>query len=184
MSKAKPAKAAREGAQRDAPRDSDDFDEWSAHFEDFYPPNTRLSLEFRLSRMLVLAGRSWVNRIDNLLRVETGQTRARWQALFALGFAEQPATMSELSKRLRVQWPTLVRVIDGMEQDGLVRREDNPDDGRSKLVYVTPKGEKIMAKIQPILDRERAKALSRFSDAELKTCAALLERIFEGVINP
>lgn len=184
MSNAKTKKTGKGAARPDAPRDSDDFDEWSAHFEDFYPPDTRLSLEFRLSRMLVLAGRSWVNRIDNILRVETGQTRARWQALFALGFAEQPATMSELSKRLRVQWPTLVRVIDGMEQDGLVRREDNPADGRSKLVYVTAKGGKIMAKIQPILDRERAQVLTGFSDAELKSCAALLERIFEGVINP
>ncbi|PQA89500.1 MarR family winged helix-turn-helix transcriptional regulator [Hyphococcus luteus] len=182
-SKTKRPRADEKRAQEDAPRDRDQFDQWSSHYEDFYARGARLDREFRLSRMLVLAARSWMSRIDNILREETGETRARWQALFALGFAEQPATMSALSKRLRVQWPTLVRVMDGMEKDGLIRREDNPSDGRSKLVYVTAKGRRVMAKIQPILDRERAQVLSRLSDKELESCADMLERIFEDVIN-
>ncbi|MCK5750846.1 MAG: MarR family transcriptional regulator [Oricola sp.] len=181
MAKAQTGKA--EDGGRDAPRDGDDFDQWSAHYGDFYPSDTRLDLEFRLSRMLVLAGKSWTHRIDNILREETGQSRARWQMLFAIGFAEQPATLSELAKRLRVQWPTLMRVIDGLVADGLVAREDNPADGRSKLVRLTAKGQETLSRIQPILDRERKKILARFSEEELKVCADLLERIFEDVIN-
>lgn len=165
-------------------RDIDYFDQWCTLYGTFYPPQSRLDREYRLSRMMVLAGRSWMHRIDNILRIETGQTRARWQALFALGFAEQPATMSQLCKRVRVQWPTLVRVIEMMAKDGLVWREDNPADGRSKLVYLTEKGQEVMERIQPILDRERAQILSRLTDEELEVCASMLKRIFEDVINP
>lgn len=162
----------------------DYFDQWITHYSDFYAEHSRLDCEFRLSRMLVLAGRSWTKRIDNILRIETGQSRARWQALFTLGFAEQPVTMTELCKRERVQWPTMVRVIDGMARDGLVRREDNPSDGRSKLVYMTVEGRDMMVRIQQILDRERAQLLARLTCDELMSCTNLLERIFENAVAP
>ena len=165
-------------------RTGDYFDQWVTRYDRFYPASSRLDREFRLSRMLVLAGRSWTYRIDNILRAETGQSRGRWQTLFALGFAGQPATMTELTDRLRVRWPTLVRVLGGLERDGLVRREDNPADGRSRLVYLTRAGRNVMRKVQPILDRERSQIMARLSDRQLEQCAGLLQRIFEEVIDP
>lgn len=162
---------------------NDYFDAWTTRYHQYYPDRSRLDLEYRTSRMLVLAGRGWVNRIDNILRAETGQTRARWQVLFALAFAEQPVTLSEICRRVRVQWPTMVRVIEGMVADGLILREDNPGDGRSKLAQLTPRGVEVMEQIQPILDRERSKILSRLSVEELKLCAGLLNRIFEDAVG-
>lgn len=166
-----------------APTIVDNFDDWVTRYHDFYPEDSRLDLEYRTSRMLVLAGRGWMNRIDNILRVETGQTRARWQVLFALAFADQPVTLTEICRRVRVQWPAMVRVIDGMVADGLILREDNPGDGRSKLAWLTPRGLEVMGQIQPILDRERARILGRLSTDELKLCADLLNRIFEDAVT-
>lgn len=160
----------------------DDFDEWNSHYSDFYPRGTRLDDEFRTSRLLVMAGRSWTYRIDSLLRMETGQSRARWQILFTIAFAEQPVTMTAISRRVRVQWPTIVRVVEGMERDGLIEREDNPADGRSKLLRLTPEGEKVVARIQPTLDRERAALLAGLSDKELKVCTRMLKMIYEAAI--
>lgn len=164
--------------------DRDDFDEWNSHYADYYTPGTRLDDEFRTSRLLVLASRSWTNRIDNMLRNETGQTRARWQVLFAIGFADQPATMTEIGHRARVQWPTMVRVVEGMERDGLISREDNPADGRSKLLRLTPDGEHVTRLIQSIIDQERAALLACLSKDELKQCSTLLQKIFEAAIAP
>jgi MarR family transcriptional regulator for hemolysin len=160
----------------------DDFDEWTSLYGEFYPPGSRADVEFRASRLLVMAGRSWVYRIDNLLRAETGQTRARWQVLFTMAFAEQPVTMTEIAARLKVQWPTMARVVEGMERDGLLERQDNPADGRSKLLHLTPSGTALIERIQPILDRERAHLLAGLSEDDLKTCADLLHRIFEAAI--
>lgn len=162
----------------------DDFDDWNSQYGDYYASGTRLDLEFRTSRLLVFSTRSWIKRIDNLLHRETGQTRARWQVLFTLGFADQPATMTEIGHRARVQWPTLVRVVEGMERDGLISREDNPADGRSKLLRLTAEGNRITAQIQPIIDRERAALLAELSDSELASCAKMLQKIFKAANAP
>jgi len=161
----------------------DYFDEWNTFYGRFYPLGSRLDAEFRTSRMLVLAGRSWTNRIEAKLLQETGQTRARWQVLFAIGFAEQPVTMTELCRRVRVQWPTMIRVIEAMERENLLRREDHPDDKRSRYIYLTTEGERVLARIQPVLDDERAKVLSLLSDEDLDTLRTLLERVFTAAIS-
>lgn len=164
--------------------DRDDLDDWVTHYGDYYPIGSRLDREFRASRLLVLASRSWIHRIDNILRNETGQTRARWQVLFTLGFGDQPATMTDIGHRLRVQWPTMVRVVEGMERDGLIAREDNPNDRRSRLLRLTPEGDRVITQIQPTLDRERAQILSDFSDQELEVCERILKKIFEATMRP
>lgn len=164
--------------------DRDDyFKEWVTRYAEFYPVGSRLDKEFRASRMVVLAGRSWTHRIDYKLLQKTGQTRARWQVLFAIAFAEQPVTMSELCRRNRVTWPTMVRVIQSMERDGLLRREDHPEDKRSRYIYLTDEGERIMRQIQPVLDQERALVLAGLSDAELEQVRALLHRVFKAAIS-
>lgn len=168
----------------DSTRDHDDFDEWTDSYGAFYPQGARLDQEFRTSRLLVLASRSWTYRIDNLLRRETGQTRARWQVLFTLGFTDKPSTMTEICHRVRVQWPTMVRVVESMERDGLIEREDNPTDRRSKLLRLTDQGRKVIGRIQPTLDRERAALLAGFTDEELAVCERMLRRIFETAIQP
>ncbi len=158
-----------------------DFDDWAESYGEFYPDGSRLDREYRLSRLLVMAGRSWVTHIDNRLRAETGQTRARWQALFTIAFGPQPVTLTDLGQRLFVQWPTLVRVIEGLAADGLIDRIDNPRDGRSKLVSLTPEGLAVVQRIKPTLDGEREAMLSDLDDAELEQCADLLQRMFARV---
>lgn len=164
--------------------DFDDFDRWNANYHAYYPAGARLDQEFRTSRLLVFASRSWTNRIDNLLRLETGQSRARWQLLFTIAFAEQPTTMTDVCRRARVQWPTMVRVVQDMEREGLIEREDNPADGRSKLLRLTPAGDQMIAKIQPTLDRERTALLAGLSDDELQLCEKMLRTVFEAAIQP
>lgn len=176
--------AAEKGARnaREAPEGRiGDFDDWANHYNDFYPVGKRLDREYRLSRLLVMSGRSWMTHIDNRVRAETGQSRARWQALFTIAFGPQPVTLTDLGQRLFVQWPTLVRVIEGLATDGLIKRVDNPRDGRSKLVSLTPEGLAVVHKIQPILDDERRLMLADLSDKELESCADMLSRIFARV---
>lgn len=88
--------------------------------------------------------------------------------------------MSELCKRVRVQWPTMVRVVESMERDDLIRREDHPEDKRSKNIYLTSEGRKIMSAIQPVLDKERTHILSLLSDEELVLAQSILWKIFRA----
>lgn len=160
---------------------TDDFDEWSSFYHLFYPEGSRSDAEFRTSRLLVLAGRAWVHRIDSMLVRETGQSRARWQVLFSLAFAPQPATLTDIGRRAHLQWPSLVKLVDSMEREGLLERSSNPADGRSKLVSLTPEGEALVRKIQPAKDRERAAIFKDLTDEELRQTANVLKKVFESI---
>jgi MarR family transcriptional regulator for hemolysin len=156
---------------------ADDFDSWAVHHADFYPHGTRLDLEFRVSRMLVMAGRRWVNLIDGLVKARKGQSRARWQTMFAIAFSDPPLTTIALANRIGVQWPTLIRVLDDLEGEGMIVRRDNPDDRRSRWIELSEKGRKITGEIQTILDPARSDILADLDDEELALCLNLLSRI-------
>lgn len=157
-----------------------DHDDWSTRYNEFYAAGSRLDNEFRTSLMLVRAGKNWTQRVESRILNETGQTRARWQVLFAIGFAEQPVIMSELCKRVHVQWPTMVRLVEAMERDGLIRREDHPDDKRARYIYLTAAGEDVIDRIQPVLDKERSAVFSELTDADLKAAQKILGKILKS----
>src|SRR5436189_5059793 len=58
-----------------------------------------------------------------------GLTPARASALSIMVFGG-PVTMGSLAKAEQVTAPTATRLVVGMERDGLVRREDDEQDGR------------------------------------------------------
>jgi len=157
---------------------ADDFDDWAVHHADFYEPGSRLDREFRASRMLVLAGRRWTKMVDGLLKARVGQSRARWETMFAIAFSEPPVTTIALAHRLQVQWPTLIRVLDALEQEGMIQRIDNPADRRSRFIALSDEGQRTIREIQTILDGERHAVLVQLNDAELAQCMTLLTRMF------
>ncbi|MGE5721226.1 MAG: MarR family winged helix-turn-helix transcriptional regulator [Sphingomonadales bacterium] len=157
----------------------DEFDTWAVGYDSFYVQGSRGDLEFRLARKIVMAGRRWTNVIDGLIRAKTGQTRGRWQTLFAIAFSEPPLTTSALAERMDVQWPTLVRVLEGLERDGLITRTENPADKRSRFIAVTPSGDRLIREIKPMLDTARAQAFAGLDNDELELCSTLLTRLLD-----
>jgi len=158
----------------------DDFDAWAVNHGDFYPPGSRTDLDFRLTRNLVLAGRRWTTLIDGLVKAKHGQTRARWQTMFSIAFAGRPVTTIALARRLGVQWPTLIRVLDELEREGLVIRRDNPDDRRSRWIELSPAGFDVTRRIQTVLDPARSEMLAGLSDEEVQLGIRLLGKILAG----
>jgi len=92
-----------------------------------------------------LAGLSTVLQ-RHLSRVDTGDglTRARLSAL-ALLVLGGPRTLGELAAAEHVRPPTMTRLVQAMEADGLVIRERNPHDGRSMIIHATRAGEAQLA---------------------------------------
>lgn len=162
-------------------RGEGEFDSWATHFGEFYPAGSRYELEFRFSRLLILAARRWSTFIDEAIRQKTGQPRARWQTLAALAFSDGPIATIELAERMAVQWPSLIRTLDGLEGEGLVERRINPADRRSRLVTITASGRAVFREVQAVLDPTRAALLAGFADAELRAAEHLLERFFGAI---
>ena len=155
-----------------------EFDSWATRFGEFYAGGTRPELEFRFSRLLILAARRWSTFIDEAIRQKTGQPRARWQTLAALAFSDGPIATIELAERMAMQWPSLIRTLDGLEGDGLIERRINPADKRSRLVTITARGLAVFREVKAVLDPTRAALLEDFADDELAAAERLLDRFF------
>jgi len=147
--------------------DEGEFDGWATRFAQFYPAGSRNELEFRFSRLLILAARRWSTYIDEVIRERTGQPRSRWQTLAALA-----------AERMAVQWPSLIRTLDALEAEALIERRINPADKRSRLVTITPKGLAVFRDVKAVLDPSRGELLEGFSDEELAVAERLLDRFF------
>jgi DNA-binding MarR family transcriptional regulator len=90
------------------------------------------------------------------LRVEDkalGLTGPRTSALAVIVF-RGPLTMSALAEAEQVRRPTITRLIDGLERRGLVRRVNDPADGRVQLVEASAAGKRL-------LQRGRARRVER-----------------------
>lgn len=82
------------------------------------------------------------------LRVEDealGISAPRLSALSVLVFAG-PRRVGELAEAEQVEPPTMTRLVDGMERDGYVAREPDPDDRRAVIVRATAKGIRALKK--------------------------------------
>lgn len=58
----------------------------------------------------------------------------------AIIWREGPITAGDLALREQVRPPSITRVVDGLENAGVVIRKDNPADGRQVLVEITEEG--------------------------------------------
>src|ERR671922_1353100 len=85
-------------------------------------------------------------RMLRKLRVEDvalGLGTARASALSVVAFGG-PTTITRLAELEQVRAPTMTRIVDRLQRDGLVTRERDPEDGRRVLVTATAKGLRVM----------------------------------------
>lgn len=68
--------------------------------------------------------------------------------LHTQGFAGRDwASVGELAERLQTQPHGVLALVARCEDAGLVRRQDNPDDGRLVEVHLTGKGRRLVAEL-------------------------------------
>jgi len=101
------------------------------------PDTAPLANELRLS----------LHRLTRRLRQQQPESELTLTQISALAiiWREGPLTAGDLATREQVRPPSITRVVDGLETAGLVRRKDNPADGRQVLVEITPLGATRMA---------------------------------------
>jgi DNA-binding MarR family transcriptional regulator len=80
-----------------------------------------------------------LRRVDKL----SGLTPARLSALSVLVFGG-PCTLGRLAETEDVAGPTMTRIVDGLEEQGLARRTAPPDSARSVLICATDAGTDLM----------------------------------------
>lgn len=89
--------------------------------------------------------------------------------------------MTELGARAVLSRERVSRVVDELQRAGLVRRERNPDDGRSLLAVVTDEGRARLRAAAPTYLAGIARHFgAHLDDAEARAVGALLGRVVEA----
>jgi len=108
----------------------------------------------------------------------SGLSAARLSALSVLVFGG-PRTLGELAAAEHVRPATMTRIVQALEQDGLVRREADPADRRVSRLTATPRGERVMWRGRARRVENLAALLERLDPDEVKRvheAAELVER--------
>jgi MarR family transcriptional regulator for hemolysin len=120
--------------------------------------------------------RTWRTKLDQRLR-PLGLSQAKWLVLLHLNMARDELTQKELSERLGIEGPSLVRLLDRMEADDWVERRASPSDRRAKTIHLTAKAVKTIREIKRIATKLRGELLGGISAKELATASDVLQRI-------
>ena len=140
--------------------------------------------EIRLTINLVIVARRWRTLLDERLRL-IGQSAARMEALAAIINSPSLSAQVDIAKRLRIEGPTMTRMIDTLEADGLVERQADPADRRSKTLRVTQKGEEVLEQVFAIVDDARDRLIEGVTPEQVGELNAFLtmltERLDEGL---
>ena len=139
-------------------------------------PSDRGKLQLDLAYQIMLASRRWKARFTDLMK-EEHQTDSRWSTLYFLADAPKGLTQSELAERLGIQGPTLVRLLDALERQGLVSRRALIGDRRAKLVFLEDEGRAVLTQIDQLAARLRDEVFSDFSDRDLLAASRMMERL-------
>ena len=133
----------------------------------------------RFSIGLVQLSRHWRTRLDEKLR-GTGLTQSRWMALVLIDRLGDGLTQRELADALMLEGASLVRILDGLENLGIVeRRTDIGGDRRVKKVFLTGQAGKILEEINAIARDLRAELMQGVTEAEIRTCI----KVFDAIEN-
>ena len=100
--------------------------------------------ELRIWRVFLECGYALIDILDDELQAEAGMNLRSYDVLVNLEEAEHPVRMNELASRILASKSGLTRVIDRMEDAGLVERQVPPDDRRSIVVVMTPRGDEAL----------------------------------------
>ena len=131
---------------------------------------------YRATRAIVVAARRW-RKIANDRVKAIGQTMARWETLFLVGFSGEELTQTELARLISVEGPTMVRMLDVLARDGLIERKQSETDRRVTTNRITPDGTKVIGDIMGITNELRRELLSDIDPERLEVCIDVLSQV-------
>lgn len=141
----------------------------------------------KLTKVEELADRLHSTAIHLLRQVRvqdaaTGLAPARLSALSVLVFGGA-MSLNELAKAEQVRPPTMSRIVDALESQGLVRRTTNAQDRRAVVLQATEKGTAILWQGRKRRVKFLARHLSRLNEAERRKIGDAVKAIQKAMVK-
>jgi DNA-binding MarR family transcriptional regulator len=103
--------------------------------------------------------------------------KARSYAVLSLACSGENPSQRELADFLTLDASQIVALVDGLEKQGLVAREQDPRDRRSNVITATPAGQGLHEKALEAIAQAESRSLSALSSAERDELRRLLTLI-------
>jgi MarR family transcriptional regulator for hemolysin len=113
--------------------------------------------------------RGWRAELDRRL-AGLGLSQARWLVLLHLARFDDAPTQRELAQSVGVEGPTLARLLDSLESQGLVQRQAVLEDRRAKKIVLCAPARPLIEQIETIATQLRHELFDGVDEADLKVC--------------
>jgi DNA-binding MarR family transcriptional regulator len=113
---------------------------------------------------------------------DSGLSIAQLKTLLALagpGQTHEPRQITEVAERLGLSLPSMSRAVDGMVRKRLITRVEDEQDRRVRRIAISPKGEKLVAKLVSLRLAGLEKFASSLDASQLRKLDAALESLLE-----
>ena len=128
-----------------------------------------LTDQHRFGMQLAQMSRGWRAELDRRL-AGLGLSQARWLVLLHLARFDEAPTQRELAQSVGVEGPTLARLLDSLESQGLVQRQSVMEDRRAKKIVLCSPALPLIEQIETIATQLRKELFEGVDEADLKVC--------------
>lgn len=122
--------------------------------------------------------RIWRNKVNQRLK-PLGLSQGSWIALWHLAPFPDGLVQADLAERLGIEGPTLVRLLDKLEADGLVERQPDPRDRRCKRVVLSERAGPLVDQVRATIAALRGEIMADIPDAQIAAGLAALNALRE-----
>jgi len=123
------------------------------------------------------------NRMESFVR-PFDLTTSRMGVLLVLLFSQRQLTPSELGDRLFLTRGNMTGLIEGLVNDGLVRRVRRVNDRRAHELELTNQGRALVKEYFPHHQRALASLAAGLTPSENLQLAKLLQKLRAGMVSP
>jgi MarR family transcriptional regulator for hemolysin len=113
-----------------------------------------------------------------------GLTEATWRPLAYVGRLGEGVRQGELAAALGIEGPSLVRLLDGLEQRGLIERREQEGDRRVRGIYLTRPGRELQRRVLRVSDTIQQRVLAAVHPHDLAACDRLFAVIERALDEP
>ena len=107
-----------------------------------------------------------------------GVTGAQWKVLFKLTL-RPGLRQTDLADMLDIEPITLTRIIDRLQEAGLVERASDPADRRAWRLHVTAKAQPVVGKLRGIAEEMTADTFAGVDPKDVETTRRVLAQVRE-----
>ncbi|PCM44184.1 MarR family transcriptional regulator [Marinobacter sp. ANT_B65] len=123
--------------------------------------------------------RRWRKLLDERLK-DLGVTQARWTTMVYLKEGGEGLTQRELASLMAIENPTLVRLLDSLEQQKLIERRACPNDRRARRLHLTDPGREFMEVLTARANALRDEMLAGISPDEIESALKVFHKILDN----